>query len=109
MKELLIRIKIWLGLDRLFSKKEKVFFELWDRKHLRGSLDCKEGWCGAREGYFADTVPVNCPCGGVIHGEWEAWSINEELGPYDEFKCDKCGKKYISSDVAKMHKKQFGV
>jgi hypothetical protein len=83
-----------------------TFFKLWETDHLWGSLECKEGCCGNTDGFYRNIVPVRCPCGGVIHGDWDTSSVNEVYGPYDEFRCDACNKEYLSDDVIKMKKKQ---
>ena len=82
-----------------------TFFKLWETDHLWGSLECEEGCCGT-DGFYGGIAPVRCRCGGVIHGDWDTSSMDEEYGPYDEFRCDACNKKYRCDDVIKMKKEQ---
>jgi len=82
------------------------FFELWGDKHTKGSLGCTTGICNDKGGFMQGIAPIQCSCGGVIHGVWDPKSVNEALGPHEEFGCDKCGKNFCVDDLLERKRQQ---
>lgn len=85
--------------------QEIVRFEGYESEnHLKGSLGCTAGCCNNKDGFYANVTPVQCQCGGVIHGSWVPSSINDTYGPYDFFECDACHTSYDFDTVIEIKK-----